>query len=597
MPESFCQPPHTFHIPVMGTGFSIDTPLHVARYGISSVISLVDDFLIERMRQCHSGMAGERYVEIKATEEDSRARRITEYLNLVNRMVIKQVAALRKSSFEDGSEITKYFEMLPDNDLRRSYESMLATDDAKEKKLLQDELRKSVKAGSIDVNIMTKLDCERYKDGELLPAEFSDAKTALRGFANSELSASIVCSAGMNRGFYKYIAKFDDFFPDSNGELKKKIILKVSDFRSSEIQGVFLAKHGLWVSEYRVESGLNCGGHAFATKGLLLGPIMGEFRDKRAGLIEKLTGIITPAIEKRGRTAFEYKPQMRLTIQGGIGTAGENEMFHKYYSVDGTGWGTPFLLVPEVVNIDEEHLEKTAAAGPNDVFLSTASPMGVPFWNLRNCASEENRKKLIAANTPGSICRKAFLTFDTTLTEKAVCRASSAFQKKKLAALESENHSPEKLERLKEDVLSKACICHDLAGGATIRYGIDPDAHTALCCGPNIVNFSNISTLQEMVDHIYGRISLLTTSNRSHVFVSELKIYLEYLNNEFDKNSADMTRRTVDYLTDFKGNLLSGIEYYKGIAEEFIEARKEAFLEELTEIKVELETLEIEPAV
>ena len=34
---------HTFHIPVMGTGFTIDTPLKVARYGVSSVIQIVDD--------------------------------------------------------------------------------------------------------------------------------------------------------------------------------------------------------------------------------------------------------------------------------------------------------------------------------------------------------------------------------------------------------------------------------------------------------------------------------------------------------------------------------------------------------------------------
>ena len=43
--------PHSFHIPVMGTGFMIDAPLRVAKYGISSVISLVDDVLIEQMRQ------------------------------------------------------------------------------------------------------------------------------------------------------------------------------------------------------------------------------------------------------------------------------------------------------------------------------------------------------------------------------------------------------------------------------------------------------------------------------------------------------------------------------------------------------------------
>jgi hypothetical protein len=41
---------HTFHIPVMGTGFTVDSPLRVARYGIDSVISLVDDTLLEAMR-------------------------------------------------------------------------------------------------------------------------------------------------------------------------------------------------------------------------------------------------------------------------------------------------------------------------------------------------------------------------------------------------------------------------------------------------------------------------------------------------------------------------------------------------------------------
>ena len=42
---------HTFHIPVMGIGFTIDTPIKVAHLGISSVISLVDDILIEKIRK------------------------------------------------------------------------------------------------------------------------------------------------------------------------------------------------------------------------------------------------------------------------------------------------------------------------------------------------------------------------------------------------------------------------------------------------------------------------------------------------------------------------------------------------------------------
>ena len=49
----------------MGTGFTIDTPLNVAKYGISSVVSLVDDLLIEKMRkQRHSLLGTVRQVEV-----------------------------------------------------------------------------------------------------------------------------------------------------------------------------------------------------------------------------------------------------------------------------------------------------------------------------------------------------------------------------------------------------------------------------------------------------------------------------------------------------------------------------------------------------
>lgn len=74
---------------------------------------------------------------------------------------------------------------------------------------------------------------------------------------------------------------FKDFYPNEKGELKKQIILKISDYRFALIQGKFLAKKGLWVSEFRMESGLNCGGHAFATDGLLMGPILEEFKQHR----------------------------------------------------------------------------------------------------------------------------------------------------------------------------------------------------------------------------------------------------------------------------------------------------------------------------
>lgn len=584
-------PVHTFHIPVMGTGFTIDTPLRVARFGISSVISLVDDVLIEQMRKYHALRSGEPYSPIPGTDREARAKRITEYMNLLGRLIDKQMDEIRAEPFGEGGDIDRYFEYLPESSLKDMYRAMLATTDENERTRLQTDLRNSIVPGSVDVNIMTKLDRTRHDKGQPLPPEYSDAKAALRGFAMSALTSSIVCSAGMNRWLFKYFSAFDDFYPDSEGELKKKIIIKVSDFRSAEFQGRTLAKQGLWVSEYRIESGLNCGGHAFATKGNLLGPILGEFVEKRASLAEELNGICNAALSSLGRPSFNEPKDCRITVQGGIGTADEDRLLRRYYRVDGTGWGTPFMLVPDVVLIDGEHLEKLASATDDDVYLSDSSPLGVPFWNLRTSASEERRRERIRLGTPGSPCRKNYLKIDTSVSESPICRASQEFQKRRLALLENEDLTPEERVAEREAVLVKSCICHDLAGCATLSLGIDPQATPAICCGPNIVNFSKIASLKEMIDHIYGRISLLTAPDRPHMFARELMIYIDYFRNEAEKNTNDISDRTREYLTEFRNNLLSGIEYYQKIAEIFIEEKTENFIQDIRELKAELESI------
>jgi hypothetical protein len=117
--------PHTFNIPVMGTGFTIDTPLKAARYGITSVISLVDDALIEQMREYHSRTHGEPFEPIESDEDDARARRITAYLNLLDRLIRRQVEKLQQSPFEPGSEITRYYSLLPQGPLKSLYRDMV----------------------------------------------------------------------------------------------------------------------------------------------------------------------------------------------------------------------------------------------------------------------------------------------------------------------------------------------------------------------------------------------------------------------------------------------------------------------------------------
>ncbi|HEY0898247.1 MAG TPA: hypothetical protein VGD90_02890, partial [Sphingobacteriaceae bacterium] len=176
---------HTFHIPVLGLGFSIDTPLKVARFGSSSVVSIVDDELIERMRKYHSEKNNLPYKEIGKNEYDHRAKRITAYLNLLDSLIEDQFTDLQQQSFEEPSELVKYFNLLPDHsELKQQYRVMLETSDPEKKAQLQQELRQGIRKGAIDVNIMSKVDKINYlKDGTALAEEFTDALASLRGFA------------------------------------------------------------------------------------------------------------------------------------------------------------------------------------------------------------------------------------------------------------------------------------------------------------------------------------------------------------------------------------------------------------------------------
>jgi intergrase/recombinase len=90
---------HKFHIPVLGVGFSVDSPVKVSRYGISSAISLVDDTLMEKLRKYYSAKLNRPYEPISSKDYDSRASRITAYLNMINRIVKDQFEALKNSAF------------------------------------------------------------------------------------------------------------------------------------------------------------------------------------------------------------------------------------------------------------------------------------------------------------------------------------------------------------------------------------------------------------------------------------------------------------------------------------------------------------------
>lgn len=589
-------PYHKFHIPVMGLAYTIDSPIKVAQFGIASVMSIVEDRLIEMMRAHYYPTINKAYHPIGTHEDDYRAKRVTDYLNLVNTIVQGQIDKIKHAAFETGSEIVKYFEMLPeDSALKQLYRQMMQTDLPTEKSTLEAYLREQIKPGSIDVNIMTKLDKNNLdKQGELI-ADGSDAVSALRGYVKSDLKdSSIIFSAGLNPRLYNYLESCREFDINTDGSFNKKVVIKVSDYRSALIQGKYLAKKGIWVSEFRVESGLNCGGHAFATDGFLLGPILAEFKQNKQELIEALFEIYNASLERKGNSKLAAPPAVILSVQGGIGTFEEDNFLHQHYGFDKTGWGTPFLLVPEATTVDDATLKLLCASKDKDVLLSKYSPLGVRFHYLKGTSSEKEKSYRISKGTPGSPCTEKHLSFNTEFTKEPICTASIKYQQLKIAQLKSLGLPEKELQQKLNEVLEKECLCVGLSNSAAINYNqtfVNKLDAVTICPGPNIVNFSKLVSLQTMTDHIYGRTNIIEKINRPNLFVAELYLYIDYLKEELkdDIQHEQFEKRSKYYIAFFQ-NLRNGISYYRSL-NGLLDHTKQHMLKDLDNASLELDSL------
>lgn len=591
---------HTFHIPVMGLAYTIDSPIRVAQYGISSVISIMDDELIEKMNAFYSKKFDLPYQEISQKISDYRAKRITSYLNTVDKIVTEKFEQFKTELSESKAALENYIAMLPNkSEIKKGLENFIQ-EGCIIKENIKNYLEKNLYPGEIDINIMTKVDKDNFDKKEQLPIEFNDAHAALRGFANSTLNSSVVLSAGMNPRLYSYFETFSDFFPNENSELKKKIILKVSDFRSAMIQGNFLAKKGLWVSEYRIESGLNCGGHAFATDGFLLGPILEEFKQKKENLIASAHELLCKALQQKNLPVPETPLELKITVQGGVGTAEEHEFLLDFYKTDSVGWGSPFLLVPEATSSDNDTRELLAKAKEEDLYLSHISPLGIPFNTVKGTTNELLREKRIHENKAGSSCPKKYLALSKQYDEKGICTASRKYQDIKLAELETEKENLSEREYAKKQnaITEKSCLCIGLANASLLENNIKIKGEAqgvVVCPGPNIAYFDRQYSLSEMVQHIYGYKSVLNNVKRPNMFVKELSLYLNYLKKEIQEAFESENAAQQKKLNNFKENLLSGIEYYRTLfaSGNYFQKEKEAIQHQLNQYKTELETLEI----
>lgn len=586
---------HSFHIPVMGIGFTIDSPIKVAHLGIDSTVSLVDDILVEKMRKFYSEKFELPYQEITNKIDDFRAKRITSYLNLMKQIAESKLEEFKNATQEKKEEIKEYFSLLPDtSELKNEFRQKVENFSFKEMKLW---LKDNIHIGSVDVNIMTKVDKHNYRDGVQLPVEYNDAHAALRGFANSDLNSAIVLSAGMNPRLYNYMDQFDDFYPNENGEVKKRIILKVSDYRSAIIQGKYLAKKGLWVSEYRIESGLNCGGHAFATEGHLMGPVLEEFKANRESLIAQVWEILSKALRAKNRTMPKSPMSLRVSAQGGVGTSEEHDFLLQQYEVDSVGWGSPFLLVPEVTSVDDATRQQLADAREKDLYLSGISPLGVPFNSLRGNTKDIEKQARIDMGKPGSLCPKKYVELNYEYTEKGLCTASYRYQRLKIKELDALELPIAQREDRYQKIVEKSCVCVGLGTAALLSKGLDTKVEgpgVSVCPGPNIAYYEQDMTLKNMVGHIYGKNNVIHRNDRPHMFVKELQLYMDHLREKIDGIKFDFSDKQEKSLLKFNDNLKQGVSYYEGIFEEVRHAfqdTKQQIISDLEQSKQRLHEL------
>lgn len=91
---------------------TINTPFRIAPFGIFSPVSIIEDNLVEIMRRYYYRQIDKTLYPDSPRGRD-RPRRITDYLNLIDSLVREQVNQIKSSTFEKGSYLVKYFEMLP----------------------------------------------------------------------------------------------------------------------------------------------------------------------------------------------------------------------------------------------------------------------------------------------------------------------------------------------------------------------------------------------------------------------------------------------------------------------------------------------------
>ena len=102
-------------------------------------------------------------------------------------------------------------------------------------------------------------------------------------------------------------------------------------------------------------------------------------------------------------------------------------------------------------------------------------------------------------------------------------------------------------------------------------------------------------SLQHIVDHIYGRNQMITRQDRPNMFIKELDIYVNYLQDRYDDFQKHARVKQQKQLLNFSKNLNEGISYYKslfGTVKGYFEKQSKTVLSQLESYTIKVNNLQ-----
>ena len=84
----------------------------------------------------------------------------------------------------------------------------------------------------------------------------------------------------------------------------------------------------------------------------------------------------------------------------------------------------------------------------------------------------------------------------------------------------------------------------------------------SICPGPNLAYFSDLMSLEEISQHIYGVKKSNIREDRPHFFIKELELYIKYLKEKIEESTLDFNKKQEKYFQKFLNNMNEGISYY-----------------------------------